>query len=67
MTTAEIKKMSISERIRTMEAIWDSLLYEDIYIPSPEWHKNTLAERKNKIDDGLARWLPIREVKERHE
>lgn len=50
MKTAEIKKMSISERIRTMEAIWDSLLYDNADIPSPEWHGNILAERKRKID-----------------
>ena len=67
MKTAEIKKMSISERIRTMEAIWDSLLYDNADIPSPEWHGNILAERKRKIDEGSARFLSIEEVKKRHE
>ena len=67
MKTAEIKKMSISERIRTMEAIWDSLLYDNADIPSPEWHGNILAERKIKIDEGSARFLSIEEVKKRHE
>jgi len=54
MMTAEIKKMSISEHIRTMEAIWDSLLYDDVKMPSPEWHGNVLAERKRIIDEGSA-------------
>jgi putative addiction module component (TIGR02574 family) len=66
MTAAEIKKMSISERLRTMEAIWDSLLYDDAHMPSPEWHGSILAERKKKIDDGSATFLSIEEVKERH-
>jgi len=66
MTTADIKKMSISERIRTMEAIWDSLLYDDAHIPSPEWHGNVLVERMKKIDEGSVRFLSIEEVKERH-
>lgn len=66
MTTAEIKKMSISERIRTMEAIWDSLLYDDAHMPSPAWHGNILAERKKKIDEGSAKFLSVEEVKERH-
>jgi len=66
MITAEIKKMSISERLRTMEAIWDSLLYDNAEIPSPEWHKNVLAERKKTIDEGSARFLSIDEVKEGH-
>jgi len=66
MMTAEIKKMSIPERLRTMEAIWDSLLYEDVEISSPDWHRNVLAERKKKIDEGTAEFLSIEEVKERH-
>jgi putative addiction module component (TIGR02574 family) len=65
MTTAEIKKMSISERLRTMEAIWDSLLYEEAKMPSPEWHGNVLAERKKKMDEGAATFLSIEEVKKR--
>ena len=66
MMAAEIKKMSISERLRTMEAIWDSLLYDDAHMPSPEWHENILAERMKKIDDGSAAFLSIEQVKERH-
>ena len=65
MTTAEIKKMSISERLRTMEAIWDSLLYEEAKMPSPEWHGNVLTERKQKMDEGSATFLSIEEVKNR--
>jgi putative addiction module component (TIGR02574 family) len=65
MKSAAIRKMSVSERIRTMEAIWDSLLYDDAEIPSPEWHRNILEERKRKMDEGSARFLSIQEVKER--
>ena len=65
MTTAEIKKMSISERLRTMEAIWDSLLYEEAEMPSPEWHGNVLTERKERMDEGSATFLSIEEVKKR--
>jgi hypothetical protein len=49
-----------------MEAIWDSLLYDDAEMPSPEWHRNVLAERKRTIDEGTAKFLSIEEVKERH-
>jgi len=54
MTTVEIKKMSIPERLRTMDAIWDSLLYDNAEIPSPKWHGDVLAERKKTIDEGKA-------------
>ncbi|WP_408034080.1 addiction module protein [Thiorhodovibrio winogradskyi] len=65
MKSAAIRKMSVSERIRTMEAIWDSLLYDVAEMPSPEWHRNILEERKRKMDEGSARFLSIQEVKER--
>jgi putative addiction module component (TIGR02574 family) len=66
MIASEIKKMSVSERLRTMEAIWDSLLYDDAEMPSPEWHRNVLAERKRKIEEGSATFLSIEEVKEKY-
>ncbi len=65
MMTAEIKKMTIPERLRTMEAIWDSLLYEGADVSSPEWHRSILAERRRKIDEGTASFLSIDEVKQR--
>jgi hypothetical protein len=40
MNTIEIRKMSTIERLQAMEAIWDSLLYEESEIESPEWHRD---------------------------
>ncbi|MDZ7752571.1 MAG: addiction module protein [Gammaproteobacteria bacterium] len=57
--------MSIPERLRTMEAIWDSLLHEDAEIASPDWHGDVLTERKKKIEEGTATFLSIREFKSR--
>ena len=66
MNTSEIKRMSTIERLQTMEAIWDSLLYDEAEIESPEWHKNILEERKKKIDEGKAKFFSVEEVKARH-
>ena len=44
MNTIEIRKMSTIERLQAMEAIWDSLLYEESEIESPEWHRDILEE-----------------------
>jgi len=55
--------MSTVERFQTMEAIWDSLLYENVGIESPEWHKDILAERKRKIETGKAEFIPIAKLK----
>lgn len=63
MNTIEIKRMSIIERLRMMEAIWDSLLYDEAEIESPEWHQDILAERKKKIKNGEAEFVSINELK----
>ena len=63
MNSIEIKKMSVIERLQAMEAIWDSLLYEESEIESPEWHKNILEERKRKIEDGKAEFISLKVLK----
>ena len=66
MNTIEIKKMSTIERLKTMEAIWDSLLYDESNIESPEWHGNILADRKSKIENGDAEFISIEKLKAKH-
>lgn len=46
MNTQEIKKLCTSERIQMMEALWESLLYDEGAIETPNWHGNILKERK---------------------
>ena len=52
MNTSDIKKMSRTERLAAIEALWDSLLDEESEIESPQWHREVLEERKRKIEDG---------------
>lgn len=63
MSALDIKKMSVIERLQTMEAIWDSLLHEDADIDSPEWHHNILDERKRSIENGNAKFMSLDELK----
>ena len=63
MNIADIKKMSKSERLQAMEALWDSLLYEDGQIDTPKWHEKVLEDRKNKISSGKAKFITIAELK----
>ena len=46
-----------------MEAIWDSLLFDNTVIESPEWHRGVLAERKKKIEQGEAEFISIKDLK----
>jgi len=38
MEASEIMKMTTTERLRAMEALWDALIHEDGEPASPEWH-----------------------------
>lgn len=63
MNLADIKKMSTVERLKAMEALWDSLLYENEEIESPEWHEKIIEERKAKIKSGKAKFISLSELK----
>ncbi len=63
MNTEEIKKMSKIERLRTMEALWDSLIDEESEIESPGWHRDILEERKRKIENGQAEFISLEKLR----
>ncbi|MFP4349423.1 MAG: addiction module protein [Thermodesulfobacteriota bacterium] len=63
MNLADIKKMSMVERLKAMEALWDSLLYENEEIESPEWHEKIIEKRKAKIKIGKAKFISLSELK----
>ncbi len=66
MTIAEISKMSVLERLQTMEALWDSLTREPTGINSPKWHENILSDRREKIESGNANFISLEELKSKH-
>lgn len=63
MDTAEIKKMSVIERLQATEALWDSLLYKESEIESPEWHQDILEDREKKIKNGKAEFIALEDLK----
>jgi putative addiction module component (TIGR02574 family) len=62
---AEIEKMSLDERLQTMELLWASLARTPDAVQSPDWHGEVLATRVAKIERGEAEFLSIPELKER--
>jgi hypothetical protein len=50
--TLPLEKMSIEEKIRTMETIWDDLCRKADSISSPSWHEEVLNEREERIKKG---------------
>ena len=63
MKNIVIKKMSIIERLQTMEALWNSILYEGSEIETPEWHREIVEERKRKMKNGEAEFISIDKLK----
>ena len=63
MENIAIKKMNIIERLQTMEALWNSILYEGSEIETPEWHKEIIEERKRKMKNGEAEFISIDKLK----
>ncbi len=47
--TLPLKKMSIEEKIRAMEEIWDDLCQNPKKLSSPSWHQEILLDREDKI------------------
>ena len=50
--TLPLDKMSTEDKIRTMEAIWEDLCKKADSISSPNWHKDILQEREERIKNG---------------
>jgi len=63
MDAREIRKMSRVERLLTMEALWDSLIEEEVEIESPDWHRDILEQRKQKIESGKAEFISLEKLR----
>lgn len=55
-TELQLDQMTIEEKLRAMEAIWDDLCRHNA-VPVPQWHKDVLDERQRLIDEGKAEFI----------
>ena len=56
MPDLAIAQMTVAEKLRTMEALWDDLCKSEESIPVPQWHKDVLDERESLIVQGKAQF-----------
>ena len=52
MTPADIRLMTVPDKIRLMEALWRDLSEGDKVVQSPSWHADVLAERVLRAESG---------------
>lgn len=60
---AEIERMTVDERLQTLELLWTSLARTPEDVASPAWHGEVLADRLAKIERGEGEFLTVAEVK----
>jgi hypothetical protein len=59
-----IESLSIKEKIRAMELLWDDLCRQPETIESPPWHEDILAEREQAIALGTERFTDWESAKQ---
>ncbi|WP_456429258.1 addiction module protein [Nitratifractor sp.] len=48
MSVEELEKLSVDERLRMMEALWESLERTPEALDAPDWHREILEKRVSK-------------------
>ncbi len=52
-----LDKMTLADKLATMEAIWADLSNRPDDLPSPEWHKEILEDRRRQVAEGKLRFI----------
>ena len=63
--TLPIKRMTVNEKLRAMEALWADLSQQEQHVPVPQWHKSVLADRERMVREGKARFIDWDSAKKR--
>ncbi len=61
----DIERMSLEERLQTMELLWASLVRTPDAVPSPDWHAEVVAGRLAKVERGEGEFLTVPQLKDR--
>ena len=52
-----LKKMTLQEKLATMESFWEDLTRTPEAIESPAWHKDILDDRRWRLAEGQSRFI----------
>jgi len=65
LESAQIREMSMTERLQALEQLWDAVCREEADLQSPAWHAEVLADRKARAARGEAQFLTLDQLKTR--
>ena len=54
LATLPLEKMTMPEKISTMEILWENITQNSQHYPSPAWHGEILKQRENMVKNGEA-------------
>ncbi len=60
-----LDQMTIADKIRAMESLWDDLCRHADGVPSPSWHKEILSQREKSAAKGRVKFNDWGKEKER--
>ena len=60
-----VDQMSLEEKLRTMELLWENRSRREEGIPVPQWHKDLLDERERAVKEGRAQFITWESAKAR--
>jgi hypothetical protein len=52
--TLQLSDLTVSEKLQLMEALWEDLSRNADALESPEWHREVLEDREQRIASGEA-------------
>jgi len=58
-----LDQMTIDEKLRALEAIWEDLCRTPENIPTPSWHADVLSAREKRVREGTSGFTDWSEAK----
>ena len=62
MKDFDLDGISIEEKLKLVDRLWESILIDEEKVSSPYWHKDVLDKRKRLIDEGFAEFVSVDEL-----
>jgi len=60
-----VKQMTVEEKLRAMDLLWEDLRKDEKNIPVPQWHKDLLKERERLVRENKASFSDWETAKKR--
>jgi hypothetical protein len=52
-----LEKMTLADKLEVMEVLWADISRRPAELPSPDWHKDVLDERRRLVAAGKLKFL----------